>query len=122
MLTRLENEVKAPKIHSQCVVSDLISKSSPATESRRPSFLIEEATMKKHNDVVQNSANERVGQRVRVDTDHVPECLRPALQSGEVKKVTNALTETLQDDPREPSSRTPVASPGAPYRRRKSND
>lgn len=56
---------------------------------------------------------------VRIETDRVPDSLRPALQSEEIQEVAAALMEAIRNDPRNQRMATPVACPGAPYRRRK---
>jgi len=64
---------------------------------------------------------EEVGwQQSLVEAGGVPDSLRLALQSEEVRAVTLALIEELTCDPRELPRCTPVACPGAPYSRNKS--
>ena len=99
--------------------SELTSKSSPTMKNWRHSYLFEEATMKKPNGNTVKSDNDRGEPPVRIETDAVPESLRPALNSDVVQQVSDELTETLAADPRQLPRKTPVASPGAPYRRHK---
>ena len=47
--------------------------------------------------------------------------LRDALESDEVKKVSAALVQVLALDPRKPPEATPIACPGAPYRRKETS-
>lgn len=47
-----------------------------------------------------------------------PGSLQDALDSAEVKSVSAALTRILALDPRTAPDATPIACPGAPYRRK----
>jgi hypothetical protein len=104
------------------VLSDLISELSPSHESWRHNHLSEETIMKKNDSVTGKSDTDHGEPPARIKTDAVPESLRPALQSDVVRQVSDDLTETLANDPRQLPKKTPVASPGAPYRRQKSGD
>src|ERR1039458_2743293 len=62
------------------------------------------------------------GPAVRLaDPAGAPSSLQDALDSAEVKSVSAALTRILALDPRTPPEATPIACPGAPYRRKETS-
>jgi len=59
-------------------------------------------------------------QQSLIDAGEIPASLKLAMESEEVRAVTAALIGEMERDPREVFQGTPIACPGAPYRRNKS--